>query len=166
MRCFVAAWPDSETRAGLARLVERVRPHANHGRVMRVENLHLTLAFIGSLPDTDAHRVAVASGAITFAPFDWQLDAIGHFARPRVLWVGGPLAPELVALTARVRGMLGDLEIAYDEKAFVPHVTLLRDVRRYDGEVRIEPPLRWRIADVALFQSTHDERGARYLRVA
>jgi 2'-5' RNA ligase len=165
MRCFVAAWPDAETRAGFAQLVGRVRPHTNHGRVMRIENLHLTLAFIGSLPDADAHRVAAACNKIAFDPFEWQLDSIGHFARPRVLWAGGPLAPELVALASRVRTLLDGLGVAYDEKAFVPHVTLLRDVRRYDGEVRIEPPLRWRVADVALFQSTQDERGARYLRV-
>lgn len=165
MRCFVAAWPDAETRAELARLIERVRPHAIHGRVMRVENLHLTLAFIGALPDANAQKVAAACGGIRFEAFDWQLDSIGHFARPRVLWAGGPLSPELVAVTGRARAMLDGLGITYDEKAFVPHVTLLRDVRGYDGEVRIEPPLRWRITDVALFQSTQDERGARYLRV-
>ena len=132
---------------------------------MRAENLHLTFAFIGTLEETDASRVASACSAFAFEAFDWQVDSIGFFARPRVLWAGGPLLPALEELAARVRSMLDRLEVSYDRKPFVPHVTLLRDVKSFDGEASLVPPLRWRIADVALFKSTQDERGSRYLRV-
>lgn len=165
MRCFVAAWPDFKTRTGLARLTQEARPHASHGRVMRAENLHLTFAFIGSLEEDTARRVAFACRALAFEPFDWQVDAIGFFARPRVLWAGGPLSPALEALAASVRSMLDGLQVNYDRKPFVPHVTLLRDVKSFGGEASVSPPLPWRIEDVALFRSTQDEHGARYLRV-
>src|SRR5512134_1221996 len=150
MRCFVAAWPDAETSAGLARLTDEIRPRACHGRVMRAENLHLTFAFIGSLDDEAARRLASACGTLAFEPFDWQVDSIGCFARPRVLWAGGPLSPALEALVADVRSMLDRLQVNYDRKPFVPHITLLRDVKSFDGEASLTPPLRWRIEDVAL----------------
>lgn len=165
MRCFVAAWPDPETRAGLSQLTEEMRPYARHGRVMRAENLHLTFAFIGSLEDEAARLVVSACSALAFEPFDWQVDSIGFFARPRVLWAGGPLSPALEELVAKVRSMLDGLQVGYDRRPFVPHITLLRDVKSFDGGASVSPPLRWRIEDVALFKSMQDERGARYLRV-
>jgi 2'-5' RNA ligase len=132
---------------------------------MRAENLHLTFAFIGPLEEDTARRVALACKALAVEPFDWQVDAIGFFARPRVLWAGGPLSPALEALATSVRSMLDGLQVKYDRKPFVPHVTLLRDVKSFDGEASVFPPLPWRIEDVALFRSTQDEHGARYLRV-
>lgn len=132
---------------------------------MRAENLHLTFAFIGALEEEIARRVASACGELGFDAFDWQVDSIGFFARPRVLWAGGPLSPALEALSASVRSMLDRLQVNYDRKPFVPHVTLLRDVKSFDGESSVSPPLRWRIEHVALFNSIQDERGARYLRV-
>jgi 2'-5' RNA ligase len=132
---------------------------------MRAGNLHLTLAFIGLLEEEAARRVASACSALAFEAFDWQLDSIGFFARPRVLWAGGPLIPALEEIVASVRSMLDRLQVSYDRKPFVPHVTLLRDVKSFAGEDSVSPPLPWRIEGVGLYKSTQDERGARYLRV-
>ena len=136
-----------------------------HGRVMRAENLHLTLAFIGDLPDPRGAEVAAACAALPPLACDWELTEIGFFARPRVLWAGGVLSDELAAIAARARGLLDGMGVAYDRKPFVPHVTLLRDVKLYDGPREIAPPIAWPIREVALFRSGRDETGARYVRV-
>lgn len=166
MRCFIAAWPDDEARKRCAALTTSLQPHADHGRVTREENLHLTLAFIGTLDDALAPQIARECARLRFAPLRWQLDAIGLFKRPRVLWAGGPALPELEHLAAATRALLDDLAIGYDRKPFVPHVTLLRDVRRYDGPQVIAPPIFWPIVEVGLYRGGHDEAGARYARVA
>jgi 2'-5' RNA ligase len=83
-----------------------------------------------------------------------------------VLWAGGEATDGLQAIAAAAREQLDRLQIGYDRKPFVPHVTLLRDVRRYDGPRTIEPPIAWPIREVALFRSGRDETGARYFRVA
>jgi 2'-5' RNA ligase len=165
MRCFLAAWPDAAARQRCGDLTESLRPHADHGRVMRPENLHLTLAFIGDLPDAMGANVAAACAALPPLACDWQLTEIGFFARPRVLWAGGPLTPALAEIASRARALLDATQVAYDRKPFVPHVTLLRDVRRFDGPREIAPPIEWPIREVALFRSGRDERGARYFRV-
>jgi 2'-5' RNA ligase len=165
MRCFLAAWPDETARRRCAELIDALRPLADHGRVMRADNLHLTLAFIGDLPDDDGARIAAACAALPALQCDWQLDAVGFFARPRVLWAGGPLTPELAQIAGRSRALLDDMKVAYDRKPFVPHVTLLRDVRRYAGPAGIAPPIPWPIREVALYRSGRDDKGARYFRV-
>jgi 2'-5' RNA ligase len=165
VRCFLAAWPDAGARERCAELTQALRPHADHGRVMRAENLHLTLAFIGDLPDATGAKVAAACAALPPLACDWQLTEIGFFARPRVLWAGGLLMPALGEIASRARALLDTLKVGYDHKPFVPHVTLLRDVRRFDGPRDITPPIDWPIREVALYQSGRDERGARYVRV-
>jgi 2'-5' RNA ligase len=166
MRCFLAAWPDAAARRRCADLVEALRPQVDHGRAMRPENVHLTLAFIGELPDAVGARVAAACGELVPSDVDWQLDAIGFFARPRVLWAGGALTPALADTAARARALLDRMKVAYDRKPFVPHVTLLRDVRRFEGSRAIDPPIAWPVREVALYRAGRDERGARYFRVA
>lgn len=166
MRCFLAAWPDAAARERCRALTAALRPHAEHGRVMRPENLHLTLAFIGELPDARGAEVAAACAALPPFACDWSLGEIGFFARPRVLWAGGEATDGLQAIAAAARELLDRLQIGYDRKPFVPHVTLLRDVRRFDGPRAIEPPIAWPIREVALYRSGRDESGARYFRVA
>ena len=165
MRCFLAAWPDAAARQRCGELTQALRPHADHGRVMRAENLHLTLAFIGDLADARGAEVATACAARPPTGCDWALTEIGFFARPRVLWAGGPLSAELEAIASSARALLDRMQVAYDRKPFVPHVTLLRDVRRFDGPREIVPPIAWPIREVALFRSGRDETGARYFRV-
>jgi 2'-5' RNA ligase len=166
MRCFIAAWPEDEARERCRAVIDAVRTHADHGRVMRAENLHLTFAFIGTLDDAIGARVAAACATLACEPCDLMLDAIGFFRRPRVLWAGGPAGAAVEALAQRARALLDQMQIAYDRKPFVPHVTLLRDVRRYDGPRIIEPPIAWPIAELALYRSGRDALGARYERVA
>jgi RNA 2',3'-cyclic 3'-phosphodiesterase len=166
MRCFLAAWPDAAARERCAELTETLRPHIDHGRAMRAGNLHLTLAFIGDLPDERGTAIAAACAALPAVSCDWELTEIGFFARPRVLWAGGALPDGLAAIAAGARALLDRMQVAYDRKPFVPHVTLLRDVKRFDGPREIVPPIAWPIREVALFRSGRDESGARYFRVA
>jgi len=165
MRCFLAAWPDAAARQRCAELTQSLRPHADHGRVMRAENLHLTLAFIGELPDARGAEVAAACAALPPLACAWELTEIGFFARPRVLWAGGALSDGLAAIAASARGLLDRMAVGYDRKPFVPHVTLLRDVKRFDGPREIAPPIAWPIREIALYRSGRDEAGARYVRV-
>jgi RNA 2',3'-cyclic 3'-phosphodiesterase len=161
-RCFVAAWPDHETRGKLAKLALELAPHCDSSRALRPENLHLTLAFIGNLPETTTARVAGAIQRLRLAPFVWRLDNIVHFARPGVLAAAGKHDASLGLLAAAARGALDQLAVDYDRKPFLPHVTLLRKVAGYDGRYAFAPAIDWRIDNVALYQSTQGAAGATY----
>jgi RNA 2',3'-cyclic 3'-phosphodiesterase len=154
VRCFVASWPDTDVRTRLDEIAHDVRQRLGTGRRVPAANLHMTLAFIGELESTRAIEVAADLAASDFAAFDWQVDHVGHFARARVVWAGGPLTDALVAVAAGVRARLDRLGIAYDPKPFVPHVTLLRDAnggRAADGP--LARPVTWPVSRPVLLST-------------
>ena len=165
MRCFIAAWPDPLTRVALTAVSDDVRQRVAHRRATRIDDLHLTLAFIGNLDDEDAFAVADAIAKVRFRPFTWRLDTLGLFDDAGVVWVGAARPPvkPLIALTARARAVLDGFGLDYDRRPLAPHVTLLRGVRRF--EIERVPPIVWRLDSIALYHSAPIAKAARYARV-
>ncbi|MBL8384690.1 MAG: RNA 2',3'-cyclic phosphodiesterase [Burkholderiales bacterium] len=157
-RLFVALWPDDATRARLADAALRLRPV---GRPVAAANLHLTLAFLGSVP---AARRAVAARAMRAAgvgAVDLVLDRWGHFPGARVAWVG-PAAPPaaLAGGQQRLAARLREAGFTLEHRAFHPHVTLARDCAR--PTVPGLAPIPWPARRLALVRSHTGAGGARY----
>ncbi len=165
MRCFIAAWPSEVTRLALGQLVCGLKSRVPEGRAMQARNLHLTLAFIGELDPQRAHTLADDCSDLAAERCDWTIDTLGCFSRARVAWAGGPLNEQLAGCAARARTRLDERGIPFDHKAFVPHVTLFRDVRRFDCAGALADPIPWRSDHVALYAAERDERGPIYRRV-
>ncbi len=165
MRCFIAAWPDAATRLALAALADDVRQRIEHRRASRVEDLHLTLAFIGEMPSEGAPTLAAAIAKMRFSPFVLRLDRLGFFAEAGVVWIGGSnaMTQPLVQLAGRARAVLDTMNIEYDARPLAPHVTLLRGVKRCD--VASVVPIDWRVDSIALYRSAPQSAGSRYTRV-
>lgn len=167
IRCFVALQPDEAARVHLDDLARTEHGRHPQARRMRRDNLHLTLAFIGTLDAAAAREVAARLAAETIEPFDWRLDEVGAFDGARVLWAGGT-HERLEGLAARSRALLDTLGVRFDRKRFVAHVTLLRNLPRAAARTaahRIEPPIAWRVTLPALLQSTTGAHGTRYTPV-
>src|SRR5213593_3497951 len=123
--------------------------------------MHVTLAFIGRMPDEGLAGVsgAVEAAAAGVNAFDIELDRAGRFpptGRPRVVWLGiGAGAPAVLQLGDRVRAELVRRKIAFDDKPLRAHVTLGRvreDVELADAraiaaatEATRVPRLRYRV---------------------
>jgi 2'-5' RNA ligase len=165
MRCFIAAWPTDETRGALERLITALKTRVADGRAMQARNLHLTLAFIGELESDRAATLVRDCDDLAAEPCDWTIDTLGSFPRARVAWAGGPVTQELAICAARVRTRLDQHGITFDRKTFVPHVTLFRDVRHFDGASPLAEPVPWRSAHVALYAAARDAGGPVYRRV-
>ena len=54
MRLFIAIQPNKSVRAALRAVQNELRRRGVEGNFTRMENLHLTLAFIGEYPDADS----------------------------------------------------------------------------------------------------------------
>jgi 2'-5' RNA ligase len=165
MRCFIAAWPDQVTRNRLQQVVTTLAAQLPEARLVQARNLHLTLAFIGSLDEPAARRVASAAADLAELTFDWTIDAIGWFARSRVAWAGGAATAAMGAVVARARARLDEIKLDYDRKPFVPHVTLFRNVRRFAASGPLEAPLQWHTSTVGLYAAAHDAAGPLYRRI-
>ncbi|NIR61028.1 MAG: RNA 2',3'-cyclic phosphodiesterase [Gammaproteobacteria bacterium] len=163
-RLFFALWPDPTVRAALEGL-GREAPGGSRGRRIAAPNLHLTLVFLG-WSDAElqacAERVAgTAAGETGVGPFTLELDRVGHFRRTQVLWVGASRTPPPLAelVGALNRGLEG-CGVPPPGRAFRPHVTVARKVRRAQP-VEIDP-VPWRVERFSLVRSTLHPEGARY----
>lgn len=160
-RLFFALWPDAATRRALAALTGKHLPPGS-GRPVEARNLHLTLAFLGSVDGTFRECAERAAAAIAGAPFELALRRIGHWPRPKVLWSAPESTPDaLIGLVTALRNALIPCGHAPETRPYSAHVTLARNVR---GPVRDAEHgvVRWPVTDFHLVASETHPRGARY----
>ena len=137
------------------------------GRFVADENHHLTLAFLGEVDEAGARAAmnALEAACTGVGPVELAAEGLGTFGRGRAttLWLGIRRSEELDLLARRVREELAARGLAYDEKDFLPHVTLARRARVPRGELEdLAFPLPDEARDVTLFRSILESDGARY----
>ncbi|QQC87667.1 RNA 2',3'-cyclic phosphodiesterase [Streptomyces alfalfae] len=127
-RVFIALAPPDEAKREL--VGELGSAYAAHPRMRwnRVEDWHITLAFLGEVPADviPLLRSPLADLATARPPLTLALRGGGHFDE-RVLWAG--VAGELDALhelAADVRATVTGCGIALPDRRFRPHLTLAR----------------------------------------
>ena len=161
MRLFFALWPDDKVRAQLERWSRELHALCG-GRATPTENLHVTLAFLGSVEEARVAEVDRAAGEVTLRTVSLVLDQAGYWKHNRIAWAGASVVPpELEALVSELRGALLKSQIRFDAKSFASHVTLLRDAREPRGMPALEP-IRWKLDGFALVRSVTLPRGSRY----
>jgi 2'-5' RNA ligase len=162
VRLFFALWPDDDVRAQLAHWSRELQTVCGGGRLTRPENLHLTLAFLGSVGDIRVGEIERAAGEVAPRGISLVLDRPGYWKHNRIAWAGASTVPgQLDSMVAELRDALARSNIGFDAKAFVSHVTLLRDAREPEAMPALEP-IKWRLDGFALVQSVTLPRGSRY----
>ena len=122
MRLFIAIRLSDEIKAGLSSVQSFLKNHGVRGNFTKLENLHLTLAFIGEYADPE--RVLDAMRSIPFEPFQIRLEGFGSFGA--LYWCGIGENNGLSAYVKRLRRALAENGIPFDRKKFSPHITLIR----------------------------------------
>lgn len=167
MRMFIALEMSGSMRAALAGLQNRFRQAGICGRYSPEENLHLTLAFLGEVPDPNP--VIEALSAVRFTPFILELYGFGAF---RDCWWGGVQeSVPLQAVARRIRQALDQADIFFDKKTFCPHITLLRKPVNAEGGPAVLPPAEVYPASMTvdrfvLFRSDPEKNGTIYTPLA
>lgn len=133
VRVFIALAPPDDAKEELAQGLRPAYDTHPDMRWNRIEDWHITLAFLGELPvETVALlRPPLADLAAKHQPLCLALRGGGHFD-DRVLWSGidGDL-DELHRLAADVRTAVRSCGVAFEDRPLRPHLTLAR-ARRGD----------------------------------
>lgn len=166
MRAFIALEPPEGFVEDVVAMA-RVLSAAVEGRFVPRHNYHVTLAFLGDFDEAQAREAmdAMDEACAEAAAAPMRPDGLGKFGRASdaTLWLG--LAPdaELTGLADRMREALGSRGIGFDEKPFLPHITLARRARLPKGALpELAFPLPCSAARVTLFKSTLSCDGAQY----
>ncbi|MEV7568965.1 RNA 2',3'-cyclic phosphodiesterase [Streptomyces tanashiensis] len=133
VRVFVALAPPDDAKDELAHAMGPAYEAYPRMRWNRIEDWHITLAFLGELPVATVPllRPPLAEIAAARRPVELALRGGGHFD-DRVLWSGidGDL-DGLHALATDVRRVVKECGIPFEERPLRPHLTLAR-ARRDD----------------------------------
>jgi 2'-5' RNA ligase len=166
-RLFFAVWPDDAARSRLAAAVRELVP-PGAGRPQRPDQWHMTLEFLGDVPESRLPAVFDAGAEAGAAAFDCELsfDRLEHWKRPEVLClVAGSIPEPLAALVRSLQTALQLRGFSPETRPFRAHVTLARKVRQapLPGVVG---PVHWPVRRLSLVQSLADRSGSRYVEIA
>lgn len=163
-RLFFALWPDAAQRAALVHAAGKTVRRCG-GRPVPETNLHITLAFLGSVPEPRLEELCAIARRIAAGfpreavPLVLSLEALEHWPKPQVLTVlerkaeadaapasGAARLAQLLTTETAAAGFSPDL------KPFRPHVTVARKVLRppRPGAMRRVP---WSFGAFALVES-------------
>jgi 2'-5' RNA ligase len=134
-----------------------------------LENLHITLRFLGQVELSVAQTVAQRIEASPPRGYAIQLGELGTFKRgklARVLWLGIKLGEaETVAVAAQVDAECARVGLESEKRAYHPHLTLAR-ARSLEGSAipdEVPPELSpWRADELILYRSHLGRSGPTY----
>ena len=143
------------------------------------QNLHLTLKFLGEVPDADVPGVCEAArlAAGRSAPFGFALEGLGCFPPKgpvRIVWAGvKPDGDGLPRCQRAVEEEMARVGFEPENRPFSPHLTIgrvrqgpnTRDLRAAVETTEWAGP-RQRSEELVLFESQLRPTGAVYTRVA
>lgn len=173
IRAFFGLPQPEVRRAALKPYIAACAAAAPAFRWTPVDNLHLTVRFVGRVERDLVDGVAERLSRVAPPGFELALGDVGTFRRGRqvrVVWIGLRLGADAVArLAARVDAECVSAGLAAEERVFTPHLTLAR-ARHRDGAVLPDlPPAPvlepWSADELVLYASHLSRAGAVYERL-
>jgi 2'-5' RNA ligase len=161
--------PDSQ-RKQLAPYVASCAATASDFRWTPVENLHLTVRFIGNVERATVGEIAARLDEVRLGGFELELGEVGTFKRGRlagVVWLQVKAgADQARLLAARVEAECVQAGLEPEARTFQPHVTLARARPREGAALPLlpaTPELKpWRAEALVLYRSHLGRAGAVY----
>lgn len=145
MRVFIAVDIGDDIKWSLGELAGRLGEaadiHKGDVKWIDVDNMHLTLRFLGEINDREVIEVceAVKRVAGLHSGFELEVSSVGSFGgkSARVIWAGiGDGVEFLRGLTRDIEKSLNESGIISEDKKFSPHLTLCR-VKKSTAGVRL-----------------------------
>lgn len=145
LRTFIAVEMSPRVIARAGDLIDKLRVADAEITWVRPQQMHLTLKFLGDIPDTESPDVCrvVSQAAANFEPFEIICRGAGAFPsnqNPRTLWIGvEDGGEELKRLQAAIDDALkSKLGFAKEHRGFHPHLTIGRVKRAApDGQQQL-----------------------------
>ena len=158
MRLFFALWPPRETAEALAAWAQEVAASSG-GRVTAVENIHLTLAFLG---EADAQAAIHAARGANALRHELPIETAKYVRRNEMVWVAPTaLPPALAELVQSLHSCLRLASFRLEERAFSAHVTLIRKARMPQSLPPL-PAVEWPVDEFVLMRSRTSSKGSTY----
>jgi 2'-5' RNA ligase len=164
MRLFIAITLSETIKLALQDLQTPFRLRRQRGNFTTFNNLHLTLVFIGECSIQETEVIESILEEVKGLPFELTLGELGNFIKRdgEIWWVGIKPNPYLNKLQANITKVLRENDISFEDKKYVPHLTLVRNYKASTQETLLlsqSKPLSFKVNSFSLMKSErfHDE---------
>jgi 2'-5' RNA ligase len=180
IRSFLAFELPPDIKRMIKDISEDIRRTRLDLKWVKVDNIHLTVVFMGNIRSEDVRAIGEEAGdvCVGFEPFEIALKGLGVFPntrRPRVLWLGLEIETERISsFRDSLQKRLLDFGVREEKRAFTPHLTLgrFRKPERHDplqGDIisryaDIKGPV-GRLEELVMFKSELRPGGAEYTKL-
>ena len=180
MRLFTAIELPESVREVLMEAARPLKGACPEASWVRTENLHVTLKFLGEVPESQVKNVCDSLKRVSVTGTARVAVGSLEFFPPR-----GPVRVIVLGLTGEVELIhrifreidrtTSEISFPSEARPFVPHITLARARRTIHGSARqtLPPLLRWtsappafEVTSFSLIESKLGSGGPRYLRLA
>lgn len=171
IRCFIAVLLDDATHAACVESIKQLKRQnaSNTIRWTKPENLHLTLHFLGYIPEPLAYQLAdsLQPRLQTIEPFLVTLRPLYFFPpkKPHTIVVPVDISETFHQLHQCIAKVLIEHQIQVEKRAFSPHITLGRFKKRPKIELE-EPstqlPQTFTVKHLVFMQSQPTPSGSHY----
>ena len=148
---FFALWPGEAERAALFKQAVALKADAG-GLLTRAEKLHMTLVFLGDVERERTAQLERIARSVVSSAFTMRIDKTGYWPRQKIVWAAPQSVPaSLTMLVSALEGALRAAGFCHEDRAWRPHISLLREARR--PETLTEMALEWPVREFVLVES-------------
>lgn len=152
-RIFFALWPDDKIRNEISQAFQTSVYSKAEGQQYNLQNLHLTLHFLGNVSVEQYACVIEAAEKVKFTEFTLSLDKFGVFEKAKVFWLGVSDIPiELTQLHSKLGQVLSTCDYKEEGRIYTPHITLIRKTKNLKVKENTQL-VNWQVSRFALVES-------------
>lgn len=161
-RLSFVLWPEESTREELTEVLA-LFPQKISDNWMSPDNLHITLAFIGSVDAEWRDDLKAAAAKINVEEFELSLDKISYWPNPLLLCLTPSYVPAaLEQLATELVANLAEAGFDLEKRPYRPYLTLARQSAYPPQEIQLPWPILWKARSFALVESRPQGLGVAY----
>lgn len=174
IRLFAALNIPEEIKDKLIEVRNSVIPNSNFKWESR-EKLHLTLKFIGDFPAENVDQIKSELMFLeNYSSLKSEFFNFGYFSRnnkPVILWAGMKILEPINQIVSELNLRLEKFSIQKEDRAFKPHLTLLRIKNDFDESLIHKfknftfEPINFYTNSISLYKSELQKSGSKYFEI-
>ena len=173
MKLFVTVNMSTYIKEEIMEIMPQLRSNITEGRFVPMDNLHITMLFLG---EVDKEKLSLVEKAMDesikgIEPFVLMIEGLGVFPNekhPNILWAG--VKGDIVVLNKLYGKLLENIRklgLPHDAKSsYTPHVTLARKIGDgyQKGEISLKSK-KWQVDSLELYESLLSKDGIKYQKL-